>query len=340
MIELFSNNATTVLGAPLSIGGTSLTLFSGTGSEFPAPTSGQFFRLSLLDAFTQSVREILYCTARTGDVCTITRAQEGTSARGWLTGDFAMNAPTAGMWASFAQPPQVQQGAFNTATDTGIVNASVLTLSPAPTLAQNMEIAFTPAYANTVTNPTITVNGTVLPLTGPAGAALTVGQVPAAPISVMYSTTGGAHLELQGIIQSYHPSAGTIASWLGTAIPPGVIQWGITTLNVSRTSYAALFAQIGTTYGVGDGSTTFGLPAMPADYAVINLGGGTAGSSSVGSVLAHTHVLDGLLGNGSSGVPIWSQSGSLNLAYFSATHSTGGSINGAAGIRANFGFFY
>lgn len=29
---------------------------------------------------------------------------------------------------------------------------------------------------------------------------------------------------------------------------------------VSRTTYAALFAAIGTTYGVGDGSTTFNLP--------------------------------------------------------------------------------
>lgn len=30
--------------------------------------------------------------------------------------------------------------------------------------------------------------------------------------------------------------------------------------NVSRTTYAALFAKFGTTYGAGDGSTTFGLP--------------------------------------------------------------------------------
>lgn len=32
---------------------------------------------------------------------------------------------------------------------------------------------------------------------------------------------------------------------------------------VSRTDYAQLFAQIGTTYGVGDGSTTFKLPNPP-----------------------------------------------------------------------------
>jgi microcystin-dependent protein len=42
---------------------------------------------------------------------------------------------------------------------------------------------------------------------------------------------------------------------------------------VSRTTYAALFAKVGTTYGVGDGSTTFNLPngigrskIMPGSY--------------------------------------------------------------------------
>lgn len=32
--------------------------------------------------------------------------------------------------------------------------------------------------------------------------------------------------------------------------------------NISRTRYSALFGTIGTSYGVGDGSTTFGLPLL------------------------------------------------------------------------------
>ena len=35
---------------------------------------------------------------------------------------------------------------------------------------------------------------------------------------------------------------------------------------ISRTTYAALFAAIGTTYGVGDGSTTFNLPDLRAEF--------------------------------------------------------------------------
>lgn len=47
---------------------------------------------------------------------------------------------------------------------------------------------------------------------------------------------------------------------------------------VSRTTYAALFAIIGTTYGAGDGSTTFNLPDMRGRLAagVDNMGGTAA----------------------------------------------------------------
>jgi phage-related tail fiber protein len=36
---------------------------------------------------------------------------------------------------------------------------------------------------------------------------------------------------------------------------------------VSRTTYAGLFAAIGTVFGVGDGSTTFNLPDMRGEFA-------------------------------------------------------------------------
>jgi hypothetical protein len=60
--------------------------------------------------------------------------------------------------------------------------------------------------------------------------------------------------------QPYVP-VGTIVPWLGLSssmIPAG---WLLCDgLPRSRTTYAALFAAVGTTYGVGDGSTTFALP--------------------------------------------------------------------------------
>lgn len=55
---------------------------------------------------------------------------------------------------------------------------------------------------------------------------------------------------------------GTVHDFAGSAanVPSGyLLCYG---QNVSRTTYADLFALLGTTYGAGDGSTTFGLPDL------------------------------------------------------------------------------
>lgn len=53
---------------------------------------------------------------------------------------------------------------------------------------------------------------------------------------------------------------GTVADFAGSAAPAGwLLCHG---QSVSRTAHAALFAVLGTTYGPGDGSTTFGLPDL------------------------------------------------------------------------------
>lgn len=54
--------------------------------------------------------------------------------------------------------------------------------------------------------------------------------------------------------------AGTVIHVAMNAAPAGYLKANGAT--VSRTTYAALFAAIGTTFGVGDGSTTFGIPDL------------------------------------------------------------------------------
>ena len=68
---------------------------------------------------------------------------------------------------------------------------------------------------------------------------------------------------------------GFIAPYGGNDIPTGWLACNGAT--VSRTTYAKLFAAIGTTYGAGDGSTTFNLPNM-------NNGSFAEGSDTVGTV--------------------------------------------------------
>ena len=53
---------------------------------------------------------------------------------------------------------------------------------------------------------------------------------------------------------------GSIKPFAGTTVPDGYLLCDGSA--ISRTTYAALFAVIGTTYGTGDGSTTFNLPKL------------------------------------------------------------------------------
>jgi microcystin-dependent protein len=71
--------------------------------------------------------------------------------------------------------------------------------------------------------------------------------------------TTAATLTANGIVSGGVP-AGAILPFAMNSAPAGWLAADGTA--VSRTDYAALFTAIGTTYGVGDGSTTFALPDL------------------------------------------------------------------------------
>lgn len=58
--------------------------------------------------------------------------------------------------------------------------------------------------------------------------------------------------------------AGDVKFFAGSAAPAGWLKANGAV--VSRTAYAALFAAIGTTYGAGDGATTFALPDYRGEF--------------------------------------------------------------------------
>lgn len=71
---------------------------------------------------------------------------------------------------------------------------------------------------------------------------------------------------------------------------------------VSRTTYAALFAEIGTLFGVGDGSTTFALPdgrnrsliGVGSSYAItLKYFGESTHTQTIAEMPAHTHTWEG-----------------------------------------------
>lgn len=79
---------------------------------------------------------------------------------------------------------------------------------------------------------------------------------------------------------------GTIIAFAGSAAPAGFLACPAVATNISRTTYSALFAAIGTLWGAGDGSTTFGMPFFPVGYTAVQ--GGTVGAQTTGSTTTNT----------------------------------------------------
>lgn len=61
---------------------------------------------------------------------------------------------------------------------------------------------------------------------------------------------------------------------------------------VSRTTYAGLFAILSTTYGVGDGSTTFNVPDLRQRFPMGKAAAGTGSTlGGTGGAIDHTHAV-------------------------------------------------
>jgi microcystin-dependent protein len=168
-------------------------------------------------------------------------------------------------------------------------------------------------------------------------------QVPISKGGTNATTAAAARTNLGLVIgtdvaaQAFAVPIGVVNMWALNTAPSG---WLICSgAAVSRSTYAALFAIIGTTFGAGDGSTTFNLP----DYRDrMPIGAGTTysansqGGSKDAVIVSHTHtatVTDAghrhLTGNGSEG--------SLN-AYYGNNGNLGTgwriSNSGGAGVDA------
>ena len=108
----------------------------------------------------------------------------------------------------------------------------------------------------------------------------------------------------------------TIVPWSDSSVPSGFLECNGAA--VSRSTYAALFAIVGTTYGAGDGSSTFNVPDLQDNIPVGksnnkavgssggantvtsagNVGGSTANATLTTAQLAsHTHTGSGTPAN-------------------------------------------
>ena len=124
-----------------------------------------------------------------------------------------------------------------------------------------------------------------------------------------YDFTGANLTGIEGI------PTGCIIPWSDTSVPTGFLECNGAA--VSRSTYATLFAIVATTYGAGNGSTTFNVPDLKDNVplgrsnsaalassggantvtATGNVGGSTANATiSEAQLAAHTHPQHGLAG--------------------------------------------
>lgn len=101
VINLFADNASSLLASAILSTDTTLTVTATQGSLFPTPGASQIAKITLED--TGGNIEIVHCTGRTGDTMTIVRAQEGTSASAFASGSRVEQRCTAGMLQAFLQ---------------------------------------------------------------------------------------------------------------------------------------------------------------------------------------------------------------------------------------------
>jgi len=146
----------------------------------------------------------------------------------------------------------------------------------------------------------------------------------------------------------------TIVPWSSASVPSGFLEGNGQT--VSRSTYAALFAIVGTTYGAGDGSTTFAVPDLQDNVPVGksnnkalastggantvtstgNVAGSTANATLSTSQLAshsHSFSLNNASGGDSSNTV---QRGANQGAGTKTTNSTGSGSGHLHNMSANF----
>lgn len=142
-------------------------------------------------------------------------------------------------------------------------------------------------------------------------------------------------------VEGHSVESGVITAFGGSSAPTG---WHLCDGSaISRSTFASLFAAIGTTFGTGDGSTTFNLPDLRQRFPMGKAASGTGATlGGTGGAIDHTHNLDTatsharmtmnttspqIRGQRKTGMTSWAETNEVV-----ATSGAGGSTTSTAGI--------
>lgn len=158
------------------------------------------------------------------------------------------------------------------------IDAEVLTAADLNAEFQNVLTNLTPAGVDDESADITAMRATKDPYSGSAAVLPTSLQEEIQELRYMIAQITGKTYWYQDAEASLTPT-GAILLWTTDTAPTGFLLCSGQAVN--RTTYATLFALIGTTYGVGDGSTTFNVPDLRGRFP---LGQDDMGGSSANRV--------------------------------------------------------
>jgi hypothetical protein len=331
-----ATNSTSITSLTVGTGAKTFTVETGKSyvsgqtvraASTSSPTTWMQGDVTAYDPLTGALSITMNATQGSGTVAswTLSLSAPATSG-GSLTVDFAAKSLTHAIGANIASASTID---LSTATgNTAHVTGNTTITGATMTAGKDVYVIFDGT-------PQLTYHATNLKLNS-GGGNITAAAGDGAWFAYDGTTVFVTFFRLSGkaIVETAAPAGAPVGSGLvhfGSTPPTNYLTCPTTQTNISRTTYATLFAAIGTTWGIGDGSTTFGLPWFAADYAILQANS-NVGSASTGTVKAHTHTiqinsLNAHGGNAGADTPFYDGSSGVN------TGSTGGAANLAAGSR-------
>jgi len=230
----------------------------GSANQLPYFTGANSAALTGFTAFARTlVASADAATARTAlGAVTQVDITNAIVAKAPLASPALTGTPTAPTAAGGTNTTQLANTAFVQTALAALVNASPAALDTLNELAA--ALGNDPNFATTVTN----AIAAKAPLASPA-----LTGTPSAPTAVagtnttQLATTAFVLAALSGVPTQL---PGEVAFFARSTAPTGFLK--ANGAAVSRTTYATLFAAIGATFGVGDGSTTFNLPDLRGEF--------------------------------------------------------------------------